>query len=50
MRNVCAQKDTASESTPNWYLNFSQAQEKIRRQHEEIRKKDKRIAYLEKKV
>jgi len=36
-------------STPNIYLTYEQALEKLKLQHDEIKKKDLRIAYLEKR-
>lgn len=49
-REESLNRDTPSPFTPNIHLTLPQALEKMTQQHEEIRKKDKRIAYLEKRV
>lgn len=49
-RLPASQTENPSASTPNRYLTLKQAQEKLKAQHDELRKRDKRIAYLEKKV
>ena len=49
-RLTFAQKDEVSAKTANKYLSLKQALEKLKLLHAEMRKKDKKIAYLEHKV